>query len=320
MPIIDEVTTRFVESPADMPLLIPGGARPEGPQRIVSGVGVGLAIRYLRLVRATGAAFACILALVSAPVFAHADACGDDLDGRRVACRCGDTVVSDTRLAGSDPVVTTRCTLDGLTIRARDLAESIRVDLNGQVLRGSGVGNGVLVVYGGTDGAQLVGAAAPAYGTIADFGIGLAANRGESLARVEQIELRDNREEGVRVKLAGTVFENVIAHGNARDGFHLLGKGGRLAGVRSYENGENGIRLFATDVVVGASADHNARSGIIVDGEDNDLDAAEASANGRDGIVIRGSGGAMEVLRAESNARDDIRLNGKPPPLAEESR
>lgn len=52
---------------------------------------------------------AVVAVLVTVATTALAAPCGDALDGRRVACRCGDTVVTDTRLLATDPVVTTRC-------------------------------------------------------------------------------------------------------------------------------------------------------------------------------------------------------------------
>src|SRR5688572_18541302 len=88
---------------------------------------------------------------------ALAKECGDDLEGRRVACACRDTVVSDTVLRPGDPVVSGRCNQGGLVLRARSLAETIRLDLAGLSIVGSGVGDGISVVEGGSDGAVLVG-------------------------------------------------------------------------------------------------------------------------------------------------------------------
>ncbi len=76
---------------------------------------------------------------------AAAAPCGDDVKGVRVACHCGDTVVSDTRLRPEDPVVSGRCPLDGLAIRADALAESITLDLAGLSLVGTGAGIGLEV-------------------------------------------------------------------------------------------------------------------------------------------------------------------------------
>ncbi|HXC49771.1 MAG TPA: hypothetical protein VN634_02695 [Candidatus Limnocylindrales bacterium] len=264
--------------------------------------------------------FLCIFTILASPTFALAAPCGGDVDGKRIACRCGDTVVSDTRLLPDDPVVTTRCTLDGLTIRAAAMAESIRLELDGLELHGSGVGIGIRVADGGSDGALVIGSPAPRHGIVTGFGVGLVATEAVALARVSRLDLRDNRNEGARVTMAGAVFEDVVASGNGRDGLHVRGNGGRLSGVASFENGENGIRIFSNNAAVDAAADRNARSGLIVDGEGNDLDGAQAVGNGRDGIVVRGSGGTWEIVKSQSNARDDLRVNGRPPQSAEGGR
>jgi hypothetical protein len=258
--------------------------------------------------------------IVALPSLTFAGPCGDHVDGIRVACRCGDTVVSDTRLLATDPVVTARCPLDGLTIRASSPAESIRLELDGHELRGSGVGIGIRVAYGGSDGAHLVGSPREGYGIVSGFGVGLAVAEPTALARVTRVDLRASSDEGARVTMAGTVFEDVLAHGNARDGLRIRGTGGRLAGVRSFENGENGIRIFSDNVVVDADGDRNGRTGIIVDGERNDLAGAGAIGNGRDGIVVRGSSGTWEISDAKDNRRDDLRVNGHPPQPAEPAR
>jgi hypothetical protein len=258
--------------------------------------------------------------MVASPAIAVAGPCGDHVDGLRVACRCGDTVVSDTRLLATDPVVTARCPLDGLTIRASTLAESIRLELDRHELRGSGVGIGIRVAYGGSDGAHVVGSPSQGYGSVSGFGVGLDVVEPTALARVTRLDLRANSNEGARVTMAGTIFEDVLAHGNSRDGLRIRGTGGRLASVRSFENGENGIRIFSDNVVVDADGDRNGRTGIIVDGERNDLAGAGATGNGRDGIVVRGSSGTWEISEAKDNRRDDLRLNGRPPQSAEAGR
>ncbi|HYB98033.1 MAG TPA: hypothetical protein VEC57_02755 [Candidatus Limnocylindrales bacterium] len=251
-----------------------------------------------------------MLVLTAVPASASAAACGDELPQGRVACACGDTVVTDARLLATDPVVASVCPIDGLIIRAGELAESIQLDLGGQMIRGSGSGAGVRVVYGGSHGAAIVGAPAGAHGTIAGFGTGLRADAGNRVARVSRLELRDNRFEGARLRIAGTLLEDVVARHNRGDGLYLRGTGGRLVGVRSEENGQNGIRLFTRGMAVDAIAVRNARSGIIVDGADNDLAAASARDNGRDGVLVRGS--CTHAARVDGS--DRIRMSPREVP------
>jgi len=245
---------------------------------------------------------------------AYALPCGDAVRGDgaqpgRVACRCGDTVVSDTVLRADDPVATGRCPLDGLTVRAAREAESIRLDLSGLTIRGSGVGVGIRVAYGGTDGAWLIGAAAGAHGRITGFGVGLSSSWREALARAERLELTNNAHEGARLAVAGTILEDVIADDNGKDGLSVHGQGGRLSGVRTSRNGENGIKLFADNASVEAVAVDNGRSGIIVDGEGNDVSGTEAGGNRRDGVVVRAEGDTPSIARSVANGRDDLRVN-----------
>jgi hypothetical protein len=258
-----------------------------------------------------------LLTTLLLPGAAIAGICGDDISGTRVPCRCGDTVTGNVRLLPTDPVLTTRCPLDGLVVRAAADVESITIDLAGMELRGSDAGVGIRVVYGGTDGARIVGGHAGSRGTITGFGMGLWATRAESVSRVEHLVLRENRNEGARMTIAGTVLEDVVSERNSGDGFCVNGTGGRFADVVSRDNGQNGLRLYSDNAVVSVVATDNARTGIIVDGDENDLEAAEATGNGRDGIVVRGVGGNWEVARSEDNARDDLRANGRVPERSE---
>ncbi|HYC53809.1 MAG TPA: hypothetical protein VEL28_02610 [Candidatus Binatia bacterium] len=248
-----------------------------------------------------------VVLLMSLPHWASAAACGDELPQGRVACGCGDTVVTDTRLVATDPAVSSACPIDGLIVRAGELASSIRLDLGGHTIRGSGIGAGLRVVYGGSDGAVIAGGTSGARGSIAGFGTGLRADAGNRIARISHLELRDNRFEGARMRIAGTVIEDVVASGNHGDGLYLRGTGGRLVDVRSEENGQNGLRLFTRGMAVDAVALRNKRSGIIVDGADNDLADASARDNGRDGLLVRGSC-AREV---QSQNSDRIRVHAR---------
>lgn len=59
-------------------------------------------------------------------------------------CECGDTVISDTTLNSTHPVIfdppDTPCPGDGLIVQA-----GVKLDLNGRVIAGSGTGTGVLI-------------------------------------------------------------------------------------------------------------------------------------------------------------------------------
>jgi hypothetical protein len=259
-----------------------------------------------------GRALALVALLVGATgsPSAHAAPCGDDVDGARVACRCGDTVVSDTRLRPEDPVVTDRCPLDGLAIRAGALAESITLDLAGLSLRGTGAGVGLSVEYGGADGARIVGAPVGGRATISTFDVGVSTAAGDSIAAVSRLAVRDNRRSGLRLVVSGTVLDDVVASGNGDDGMRIRGTGGRLVNVVSNDNAGHGLRLATDGTAVEATAQHNGGSGIVANGARNDLSQASVAGNAQHGIVVRGRAVLPDETRVVGNAADALRLNG----------
>ena len=251
-----------------------------------------------------------IVAAVSGGSTTHAAPCGDDVGGARVACRCGDTVVADTRLLPDDPVVAGRCALNGLAIRAEALAETITLDLAGLSLVGTGAGIGISVEYGGADGARIVGAAPGTRASISSFDVGVSTVSGDAVSVISHLEVRDNRRSGLRLVVSGTVLDDVIASDNGDDGMRIRGTGGRLIDVVSKGNAGNGVRLATNGTVVGASAEGNGASGIVANGARNDLSQASVAGNGKHGLVIRGRAVLPDEGRSVGNAADALRLNG----------
>jgi hypothetical protein len=182
-----------------------------------------------------------LLGAVSATV-ASAD-CGDDVGGVRVPCRCGDVVVSDTTLLPTDPVVTERCSGDGLFVRARSGAESIRLDLAGQSIVGWGHGTGIHVLGGGTSGAVVVGGSRGVKGEVAGFGTGFRARGERSVRELRDIVFKANFRDGVNFRGAGTVISGVAAVANGRDGARVGGRSPRLSGVEATANHRYGVRI-----------------------------------------------------------------------------
>src|SRR2546425_9172016 len=96
------------------------------------------ASRALRLLLALGL----VLAVEPASAMRR---CGDDVDGKPVACACGDLLVSSRTLGSADPVTSAPCTANGLIVAA---SGPITLDLGGRTIAGNGQGVGVLVVRG----------------------------------------------------------------------------------------------------------------------------------------------------------------------------
>ena len=203
---------------------------------------------------------------------ALAKACGDDLDGQRVACSCGDVVVASVTLRDDDPVVADApCLHNGLTIRAPRGAGAVTLDLGGNSLLGAGLGTGVNVVSGGAGGALVRGGDGS---EIVGFTYGLRS-RGRSVrARVEELGLRANRRSGLVARGDGVELVNVRSSANGRHGLDLAGDNGVLSGVISTGNLESGARLVGNGFTVRADLDGNGAA-LRVRGRGNDLSGLE---------------------------------------------
>lgn len=250
------------------------------------------------------------LAVAWAPCqVAVASPCGDLLAEGRVACGCGDTVVSDTRLQPSDPIVNQRCDFDGLTVLAASGAESITLDLGGLTIRGRDMGIGIQVLNGGEVGARILGGGSSAVpgastklqpskadaakisalgrATVAGFGTGFRALPSASVSRIEHLDFIGNRLDGVSLALRGTIVLDVVADLNGGNGFDLRGKGGRLVSSSASQNHKAGFKLDTQGSSVGAVAQENGSHGLIVDGSGNQV-MADSSSNGGAGVFVRG--------------------------------
>jgi hypothetical protein len=190
-----------------------------------------------------------LVAVVALATRAQA-ACGDDVDGRRVACRCGDVVVSDTVLQASDPVVSQRCAGDGLLVRARPGAASLTLDLAGMTIVGMGRGTGIRVIDGGTAGATITGGAT-ASAEVAGFGTGFRARGQRSVRELHNVSFTANARDGVVLRGAATDVLGVAAERNGRDGMRVGGRGPRLDGVEAQQNARYGLRVTARGAQLG---------------------------------------------------------------------
>jgi hypothetical protein len=206
---------------------------------------------------------ALLAALALLPSTATAD-CGDDIGGARVACRCGDVVVTDATLLPQDPVVVERCTGDALIVRAHAGIESLHLSLGGQTLLGSGSGVGVRVLDGGSTGAVVVGGSPDQPGAIVGFDTGLRSVAHGALAGVSDLIVRGNEHDGLVVRGTDTIVENVVSDGNGRDGIKLSGRGVDARSVRSSDNRRYGVRATGRNVAGDVAAPDNGRAAAAV--------------------------------------------------------
>lgn len=253
--------------------------------------------------------------------------CGDSAGpgGADVRCHCGDTVATDTVLvSGVDPITSTTCEGDGLTVAA-----GRTLDLAGLVIAGSGTGIGV-----STSGGTI------ASGTVRGFGTGMriAGNGGTTTASGLVVAL--NAGAGIDVAVTGSaarvVLDAVTVHENGGDGIHVraapgaanlddvaqnLGAAGYGVSISSVagstivrDNGGAGIHLGAADQpadvavkVDGVEASGNAGAGVVVEqdsglapGADCGDSAGQPGCTGATLVanVIRDNGDAGVELRS----------------------
>lgn len=253
------------------------------------------------------ARFALVAAAGLIAAAAHAADCGDDVHGVRVPCRCGDTVVSDTVLRATDPIsFSGRCRGDGLIVRASDFADTVVLDLAGLSIVGSETGTGIDVDRGGSEGALIVGGHGGQLGQIVAFNVGVRARDPAALRRLESIELKGNRREGLQLRTAGAMIVGVHALRNGSDGFRITGRGGRVLHSEAIENGAAGIRAYVYDLIVDARAVGNARHGIVIGGYRNDLRGSVARDNQGYGVLLAGQQHRTNDVVAEGNSTGGV--------------
>lgn len=193
---------------------------------------------------------------------AHAIVCGDDVAGVRVACECGDIVVSDTRLRIDDPIVMRRCETDGLLIRAAADAESISLDLAGLSIQGSGAGTGIRVLRGGHSGARIIGDSDGAVGQVIGFHTGISAHGKNALASLSSVQVEASTRNGITVNTDSAVLSNVAAIGNGGDGANIGGRNIEARGIEAHANGRVGVAVSGRDQRVSGNAVDNGKSAI----------------------------------------------------------
>jgi len=240
------------------------------------------------------------------PLVARARDCGDNVAGSRIACACGDTVISDTVLAVSDPVVNGRCPHGGLVIDANPFAETLTLDLHGLSLVGTGEGDGILVHSGGSDGAVITGGAGDHRAQVVGFSDGIHVPTGRSVRRIEKLEIKGQRRHGLLLQMTGTLVLDVRATRNGGDGLRVSGQGGRLLGIEASENAGAGLRVQTRYTIIRADARRNADSGIVLHGYRDDVSECVANDNKGFGIILGGSNNKLDRVETTGNSRGGI--------------
>lgn len=192
-----------------------------------------------------------VTALVLTAGVAAAGNCGDDVNGQRVPCACGDTVVSDTRLVKTDPVASQRCPDDGLTVRAAGQVESLTLDLAGLQVTGQGSGIGIHVLDGGSAGAILIGGNDGHPGQVAGFRVGVSARGSHTILAAENLLVVGNETDGLQVSGRGVGLSGVVSDDNGRSGIRARGRDHALEGVSAAGNGRYDLRVSGNGHYIG---------------------------------------------------------------------
>jgi hypothetical protein len=258
---------------------------------------------YLR-----GAIVAFVVAIIALSAnSSRAGECGGNTAVARTACACGDVITSNTTLLPTDPIVLARCPLTGLIIRAAPTADSVMLNLGGLALVGSGYGYGVRVDHGGTDGARIIGGPDTKRGEIVGFGVGVLAPSERVLTRIERVDVKGSRRDGLHLRATGALVIDVSATDNGGDGIRLRGKGGRLIDIEASGNRGVGLRLQSRGTIVSGRVFSNGDHGVLSEGARNDLSGVEARDNGGVGVIARGGRQTTKGLVSEGNVGGSLR-------------
>jgi hypothetical protein len=219
------------------------------------------------------------------------------------AVSCGATITADTTLTPSDPVTTTACPSNGITLGA----DNITLDCGGLTIRGKGRADGIRLGTG-VEGVAIQNC------TVDHFSVGVLL-AGAGGATVDRVLSQNNTSDGVSVisgdnflsvvlsqhntgsgfKIAGDAnsIDSVVAVGNGKAGFSLTGKDHDLESSQAITNTGDGwtgnvnSTLFISNTAIGNKHDGFDIAGGTIN-LPNEFDANRAFANGGNGLVVGG--------------------------------
>ncbi len=210
--------------------------------------------------------------------------CGDGV----AVCSCGDKVVADTTLdAATDPVVFTGgadtvCPGNGLVV-----AGGVELDLDGNRIKGSGTGFGVIIETGANN-------VTIKKGIVEIFGTGIGTEDTTTGSTISQIKARRNTDTGISVVGSNNILDLNRLEFNSESGILVYGDENRL--IRN--------QVICTKKF-GCESD-----GIKVSGDKNTLDRNLSDRNGGDGVSVNGSGNTLMRNRAQFNVQNGVFATG----------
>jgi len=225
------------------------------------------------------------------------------------AVSCGATITADTTLTASDPVTSTPCVGNGITLGA----DNITLDCGGLTIKGRGRGDGIRLGTG-------VEAVTIQNCTVDHFSVGVLL-AGAGGAFVERVLSENNTSDGVQVissnnflsvvlsqhnngsgfKIAGSAnsIDSLVAVGNSKAGFSLTGKDHDLENSQAISNGQGWTGNINSTFFASNSAIGNKQDGINISGGtvslSNEFDGNRAFANGGNGLVVNGTNPDIDI-------------------------
>jgi len=223
------------------------------------------------------------------PVLGAGASCG----GGVAPCSCGDTVVTNTRLDNSDPVLRTPCPCDGLLV-----ASHVTLRINGTIQGQAGnTCSGVRVLPDATNVVVMTG-------RIAGFEHGVEAE-GVSQSRFSGLQIVDCAETGIDVEGSNNTIQGNVITGCGSEGIEVEGDGNLVSLNRTENAGAFGISVEGSGNVVSRNlSQRNGSDGVAISGDANIVDRNRSNYNGGEGYVIDGTKHTVTLNIAEVNGTD----------------
>jgi parallel beta-helix repeat protein len=269
--------------------------------------------------------------MVSAGAPAWAADCGDKAGagGSRVACACGDTVITSTTLRPGDPVADTVCAGVGLSIGD----DNITLNCNGREMSGEDVADaGILLadrtgvtvrnckISGFFRGIWLLASSGNRLlsNTISLSGLGMVLEDDSGGNLVKSNRVVEPGSDGIN--LGSGASGNMIV-GNTLEGTSLSGDGIDFDGTATDNTvkgnkvtgfmGASGIELFlAEGNVVTENVSSGNGFGISLRGNGNTIERNTTDENEADGIDAGGDNNVIDKNRARRNFGNGITMSG----------
>jgi hypothetical protein len=228
---------------------------------------------------------------------AFAAPCGNGIG----PCSCGDTVVTSTKLDGSDPVLRAPCPCDGLIVES-----GVTLVIGGTIRRAPSdacIGvfpSGIILAPNAQDVTITTG-------RIVGFDIGVRSDVDTGVLRGQftRLQILDSRVFGIR--LDGDFLDtsaNVVQNASLRAAIEIVGNGNDVSLNRA-EDSAFGIIVNGTHNVIARNlALRNDVDGFTISGENATVDRNQAKYNGGEGFFIDGANHAVTLNIAAQNGTD----------------